>query len=458
MKINNIYMNRRQRMYRLLAAAFAVAGALFCASAEDINLSRYLELVDKGNIDLKLAQKDSENAKQKQNQAMSQLLPTVAAVGSYTRNMDDVEQSAAVAASSQAYNGVYPLIYKDVDSNYDNDITLALSITEKLIDPASLAQFVAAKKGTQIQKTVTEYTRQQVLGGAKKLYAQTQLLLAVQDVKKESAQISEAVYHDTEKKYNAGSATEINLRMAEVDWKKAASEQAEAEKNVRVVLMAFRNLAGLPLDADVALTEKTDDLPSVPEGASLADVLGSRLDYQALLLAKETTGIAFKGALGSYLPSVSAGFTYAYGRMGGYEGKDDWNAYNYSLPSANIKVTIPLCTGGARIAAVKQAQIAGEESDLKIKQKRNEIEQQLVQLKLELDNAYGQIESARMLEQATAEALKITRAAFAAGMSTQLEVSKAMSQYSGAQVNLQNALYTYRAAYYDYELACGKTD
>lgn len=457
MKINNI-MNKGKRIHHFFAAAVVLTGALFCASAEDISLSRYLELVENGNIDIKLAHKEADNAKQQENQALSQLLPTVAAAGSYTRNMADVEQSTAVAASTQAVNGIYPLIRTDLDSNYDNNLTLALSVTENLIDPAALAQFAAAKKGTQIQRTVSEYTRQQVMAGAKKLYAQVQLLEAVAVVKKNAYETSQAVYHDTEQKYNAGSATEVNMRMAEVDVKTAQSALADAEKNVRVVRMAFCNLAGLPLDSEVTLTEKADELMPVPDEAKLTEVLNNRLDYQAQLLGKEAGKIAFNASLASFLPTVSAGFTYAYGQMGGYEGADDWDAYDYSLPSASLKVTIPLCTGGARIAAVKKAQISNDETDLKLQQKRNEIEQELTQLKLELDNDWNQVESARLLEEATAQALKITRASFNAGMTTQLEVLKAVSQYAGAQVNLQNAIYTYRASYYDYEKACGKAD
>ena len=67
MKINN-FMNKGKRIHHFFAAAVVLTGALFCASAEDISLSRYLELVENGNIDIKLAHKDADNAKQQENQ------------------------------------------------------------------------------------------------------------------------------------------------------------------------------------------------------------------------------------------------------------------------------------------------------------------------------------------------------------------------------------------------------
>jgi outer membrane protein TolC len=431
-------------------------GWVAAAGAEKYSLEKYLSLVEENNVTVLLSEKDLASSKQTERQAFSVLLPTVAAAGGYTRNLNDVKESTPVAAVSQVYNGVYPLIYQNVDSNYDNELSLALSATWNLIDPAALAQYEKAKKGTAIQRSETEYTRQQVLTGAEKLYAQTQLLESVAEVKKNVAATSEAVYHDMEKKYNAGTATEVNLRMAEVDWKSDLSSVSEAEKNIRVSMMALKNLAGLPLDASVELTDSSAELPPLPEKADLGEVLGSRLDYQAALLSKEISAITYRASMASFLPTVSSSFTYAYGQYGGYAGKNDWDAYDYNLASVGLKVTVPLFTGGARLAAIKQAKIMQDASDLQLKEKRDSIEQDLVSIELQLDEAWQQIDSARTLEDATSRALAITRTAFANGMDTQIELSKAMSQYANAQVNLQNAIFNYRAAYYDYQCACGK--
>lgn len=422
------------------------------------DLKEYLALVEKNNLTLLISDKDRESASAGRRAAFSQFLPSVAAQGGYTRNLKDVMQSTAVAASSTQVSGIYPLIYKDVDSNYDNQISMALSATWKVIDPSVLAQYEKAKKGAQIQDEVTEYTRQQVLAGAKKLYAQTQLLVSVSSVKKEAAAVSEAVCHDVEKKYNAGTATEVNLRMAEVDWKNDAAAQSAAENNVRISMIALKNLAGLPLDADISLPAGDETVPPIPEAAELGSILGARLDYQAAFGSKDIASITSKAAVASFLPTVNASFTCAYAQLGGYEGKDDWDAYNTTQSSLGITVTIPLFTGGARIAALQSAKIQKESVDLQLREKRNAIEQETEQLRMALEEDLRQIDSARTLAAATGQALVITRTAYENGMDTQLELSKALSQDAGAQVNLQNAIFQYKAALYDYQTACGMTD
>jgi outer membrane protein TolC len=445
------------RFYKYAAVVCLVCvQTVFNAGAEKYSLTEFIDRVEKNSVTVRISQKDLESARQTQHQAFAGLLPTVAASGGYTRNLNDLESMTAVAAGTTQLNGVYPLIYQNVDTNYDNELSAALSVTWNLIDPAAFAQYQKAKKGTQIQQVTTEYTRQQVITGAKKLYAQSLLLESVADVKKNVAVTSEAVYRDMQKKYAAGTATEVNLRMAEVDWKTDLSAVSEAEKNVRVSMMALKNLAGLPLDSDLTLAEDVSELPPLPEKASLGTVLGARLDYRAAQLAEDVAAITFNASLASFAPTVSSSFTYAHVQYGGYEGKDDWNAYDVTQSSAGLKVTIPLFTGGARIAMIQNAHIQKEQSELRLKNTRDSIEQALVTYELELQEAWQQIDSAKTLEDATAQALAITRTAFENGVDTQIELSKAMSQHANAQVNLQNALYTYRAAYYDYQFACGK--
>ena len=66
----------------------------------------------------------------------------------------------------------------------------------------------------------------------------------------------------------------------------------------------------------------------------------------AALLSKELAEEAYRASIGTFLPTISARFAYAYGQMGGMEGKNNWNAMNYSVPQVSLNVTIPLFTGG----------------------------------------------------------------------------------------------------------------
>jgi outer membrane protein TolC len=47
----------------------------------------------------------------------------------------------------------------------------------------------------------------------------------------EAEKISEETYRNIERMYAAGTTVELNVLMAEVDWKNAVTDTAEAERN-----------------------------------------------------------------------------------------------------------------------------------------------------------------------------------------------------------------------------------
>jgi len=447
-------MNNLKIMF--IAAGLFLSAVADCLYPEEYNLEKYLSSVEQNNRDLQIARKNADAAGETVRQAFAALIPSVGVSGGYTRNLKDVKEPTAVYAYDAGLSGIYPLHYEDVDSNYDNELQVALGVSQSLYDPAAAANYEQAKKNRDIQQTAEDYTRQSLLTAAKKLYAQVQLLDAIVTVRKETAETSEAVYLSIEKKYNAGTATELDLRMAEVDWKNDISAEAEAEKNAALGLMALKTLAGLPQNCDMSLNEKTETVPALPQENNMSEVLAARTDYRITLLSKDMADLIYKSSLTGFLPTVTGSFTLAYGQYGGYEGKDDWDAYDYTAAQLGIKIALPLFTGGYRPSKVKEAEIGRETARLQIQKKKDEIEQDLVSAQLRMKESSRKIESARALADASLRASSLARIAFENGLGTQLAVSQANTNTAQAKLNLQNAIYEYRTAYYDWESASGK--
>jgi outer membrane protein TolC len=435
-------------MFLYILMTMMLVGGALPLFALDYNLASYLEKVEADNRDLELSRQRVASALESIKQTRSALLPTIAVAGGYTRNFTDIEEPTAVASQS----GGGPLIYQDVDSNFDNEMTLAASVSQKIIDPEATARYAQARRNSLIQTNADDYTRKSILTAAKKLYAQTQLAFAVAQVREESEMTSKEVYDNIEKKYTAGVSTELDLRMAEVDWKNAVTQTAEANKNAQLALMTLKTLAGIPQEEDVHLIEKIDVLPELPEIPELGGVLSSRSDYQAQLLSRDIADIAYKSALASYLPSISGSLTYAYG---GY-GNDSLNGdYDYTSVQLGVKISLPVFTGGYRQSLVESARIQQTNSSVEIMKSQDQIEQDLSSLHLQMVEARRRLDSAHALVDASSRAASLARTALSSGLGTQLAVSQATSNLAQAQVGLQNAIYTYRALYYDWQLATG---
>jgi outer membrane protein TolC len=268
------------------------------------------------------------------------------------------------------------------------------------------------------------------------------------------------LHQSAERKYRAGTATELDLLMAEVDWKQKAVAASEARKNAETALLAFRNLAGIPLSETVTLTENNDDIlrtesPALPDTLELNRVLAGRADYRALLLSRDMADIGKKSTIGSFLPTVSAGFSFAYGGMGNDSLTGD---YDYTAARITLGVNIPLFAGGYRLSRVKAAQIEQEKAMLALTKKQNDIESNLVEIQLRLHEANERIETARLIETAARRAFTLSQTAFTNGLITQLSVTEAANRLDEASLGLQNAVCEYRSAWYDWELASGSVD
>lgn len=420
-------------------------------AAEEYTLEEYLHKVETGNPELILSLMDNLIARETEKQARSLLLPTVGSSLGYNRNVFDIEKPTAVASLP----GGGPLIWQDVDQNMDNELTFGVGLQQKLFSPEAIAKYKGAKTGSDIQVAMTGYTRAYVLTVAKKLYAQVQLAQELYLVRRDAEKTAEQVYQSVERKFNAGSVAELDLRAAEVEWKKAVSATAEAKKNSELVVMSFKTLAGLPLENDVNLVENAADIPELPMLPVIEDVLTNRYDYRAQILADKIASISQKAAYASFLPEITGSISCAVGQLGNGSGFDD---YSYEAMIVGLNVQIPLYTGGYRFSLIEKANLQKKQSEVRIQQKQDEIAKDLVAIRLRMEEAQKSIASAKAIESVAQRASVLAQTSFDAGLGTRLAVSEANTNLLGARLNLENAIYSYRAAWYDWEFATGQAE
>ncbi|MDR1506320.1 MAG: TolC family protein [Treponema sp.] len=432
-----------------LAFAVLLLPAVMPVQAEEYDLTAYLAKVQQNNPDLTLAQKELELARANVAQARSAFFPTIGVQGGYTRNLTDAMRSTPVASAP----GGGPLIYQDVDSNYDNELSLGIGVNQTLYDAGAIASYNKARKGRAIREQSFEAARLSIQCAAKKLYAQARLVLMVVEIMEASEHHSNEIYQSTERKYRAGAATELDLLMAEVDWKTKAASVTEARKNAELALIAFRTLAGIPVTEAVTLTEQFGELPQIPESPALDKVLASRPDYRALVLSRELSDIDRRAAISSFLPTASASFSYALGGMG--DGGSLTGDYDFNSAQLSLAVTIPLFTGGYRLARLKAAGIEQEKAAVALSQRRSGIESELIELHLRLEEAAERVESARLIVSTAERAVALSQTAYSNGLTTQFNVAEAVNRLGEARLGSESAVFEYLSAYYDWELSGG---
>ncbi|MDR1211647.1 MAG: TolC family protein [Spirochaetaceae bacterium] len=443
-------MKNSKLVYKLfLLCLVFTCGIPASIRAEEYDLTAYLAKVEQNNPDLALAARDLALAKTSVAQARAAFLPGVGVQGGYSRNFTDDMRSTPVAS----VDGGGPLVYRDVDSNYDNELTLGIGVNQTLFDTGAIANYSRARQGQRIRESSLEVARQNIRRAAQKIYAQTRLTLDVVIIMEASEQFSRETYQSAERKYRAGTATELDLLLAEVDWKRKVTATAEARKNSELALIAFRSLAGIPPSEAITLAGEFGGLPETPESPDLETILAQRPDYRSLVLSRGLSDIERRAALSSFLPTVSASFSYALGGMG--NGSSLLGDYDFTSSKLSLSVNVPLFAGGYRLSRVKAAGIEQEKAAIALSQRRRGIESELIELRLRLDEAAQRVESARLIEETAQRAVSLAQSSYANGLTTQLTVAEAVNRLGEARLGLQSAIFEYRSICYDWEFAAG---
>jgi len=346
-----------------------------------------------------------------------------------------------------------PLVFQDVRANYDNELTMGIGISQVLFSAGAISNYGKAKLGKAIREQSFEAARLAVLCAAKKLYLRAQLALLVVEIRESSERFSLEQYQRVERRRQAGAATEMDMLSAEVDWRSKTDAAREARKNAELVLLAFRDLAGIPHSQAITLTQENSGPPEIPETSNLGNILANRADYRALMLSRELSGIERKAARNAFLPEVSASFNYALGGMG--NGSSLIGDYDFKSATLGITVNIPILAGGARLARMKAAQLEQEKAIIALSQKETAIESELIELQLRLDDARQRFDSSYRTVETAQRAVELAQAAYTNGQATYLTVTDAQDKLDLIWLNFVNVNFEYFSAYYDWELATG---
>jgi outer membrane protein TolC len=419
------------------------------ALAEEYNLETYLSLVERNNPDLLMALKELELASTGVSQAKSAFLPRIGVQGGYNRNLIERTQSTPVASMP----GGGPLVYQDIRNNFDNELTLGIGVNQVLFSASALSNYNKAKIGQAIREQSLDAVRLAILNEEKKLYIRAQLALLVVEIRESSERLSLEQYQRVERRRQVGAAIEMDLLSAEVDWRIKTDAAVEAKKNAELVLIAFRNLAGIPHSQTITLTQVNTDMPELPETPNLGSVLASRADYRSLLLARDLTDVDRKAVRNAFFPELSASFSYAFGGMG--NGTSLIGDYDFNSASFGLSLNIPIATGGLRLARMKAADIEKEKANIALWQRETAIESELYELELRLNESRQRIESSNRIVETARRAVALAQTAYSNGQATALTVVDAQDKLDQVWLNFANVVFEYMSAYYDWELAVG---
>ena len=435
------------KKYFLLITIAAIFLNLNLGICETYDVNKYLDAVKEKNKDLKLAVKDREMAAVQEKEAKSSALPSVGMQADYNRNLTDYYMYFDKSALMPGASGLLKAPLKR-----DNDYSAAVGLQQTLFSPIVGDAIQAASQYRKMSDYIYDANLNAVVTGAQKLFYRCLLLKKVVEVNRSAEENSLENFREMKLRYDNGQVSEFELLQAETRWKRSIPETSEAERNLNLAMNNLKSIAGIDMDYDMDLSGSLDSIPEMPDSVSVANVLASRPDFQALTWENQLRRTGLSAAKNAYLPTLKGVLAYQYsGQSDKFEFAEE-NKFWY----AGIKFSIPVYTGGAIDAKVQAAQVELGKTDIKIEKTKENISTDLVNIYLRLKESKLRIESASSTVETAGKAFKIAETSAREGLATQLQLKDTRVVYDQSKLYYYSTVYDYLDAYFDWEYFVGK--
>jgi len=240
-------------------------------------------------------------------------------------------------------------------------------------------------------------------------------------------------YESAKKKFENGSATELELLQAEVEYKTHKPKIEEAKKNYENILDLLKINLGIDTSQTIVLKDSLEgEIPkSLPEFC-----VEKRLDLKSLELQMEMLKLQKNIFKSSNLPSLFAGFNYLYQRPFGFI--DEWKGY-WVL---NLGLSFPIFDGFKNIS--KAREIEANLKSLKYMYKFNSLSayNSYMTAKRDYEIALKNLTAAKENLKLARKLYEMAKVQYEEGLISELDFIDAETSYFAQKVNYLNSLGT----------------
>ncbi len=378
------------------------------------------------------------------------LFPQIDATGSYQRVLIKNDIRAMMGSDS-------PMAQQMPDTKIGSYNTFAVgaSASMPLVNAALWKSIKISGQSVELAVEKARASRLDLVAQVKRAYYTTLLAKESFRVFRELYENALSNYGQTEKKYNAQKASELDMTTAKTNLAGAIPNVYSAESDVMLALWQLKAVIGADLDEHIDIVGSLDDY---------SDLLNTEPSYDSLSLEGNSTmkqlSIQAEQLLQTvklrqlaYVPTLAATISITYSAVSNDPMTNlGWFPYSY----AGLSLNIPIFSGGRRYHDVKQARNQYEQLQLQTrsteKQLRISVQQQLSAMQTAA-KSYGASKDAL----ASAEkAYQIAAKSYEVGRATMVELDNAQLNLTQCQLSLSNNIYSYIAAQAQLESILGE--
>lgn len=263
-------------------------------------------------------------------------------------------------------------------------------------------------------------------------------------------------FQQTEKKYKAEKASELDYQRAKSTVQNAIPNVYDSESSVVLGLWQLKAVMGIDLDEDIDVAGTLMDYSEMM-GTDMVggDVLTLENNSSLRQLAIQAEELANNVKLQKYasLPSLALSFSYSLNAM-----TNDFNFSEYQwspYSAAGLSLSIPIFAGGRRANAVRQAQNQFEQIKLQSENAERQLRIAIRQYLNQMETSSKSFASAESGVDTARKAYDIAAKSYNLGRSTITELNNAQLALTQAQLAQSQAIYSFIVAKANLEQTLG---
>jgi outer membrane protein TolC len=394
----------------------------------DLTLDDAIQRGLRTNLGVILQSSSQLNANGQRLEQLQALLPTVTGTASYT-----VEQ-INLAAYGINFPGLAPIIGPFQVENFQ------ASLSQTLFSLPALRNYMQAKHNFKSAKYSAEDARDMVVLTVGNAY-----LLCVADaarveaVKAEMA-TSKVSLDQAIAAHDAGTSPKLDVLRAQVDYQNEQQNLISTANQLAKDKLALARTIGLPLDQQFALIDSAPyaALDHVDPKTAFESALKNRKDLKSLDESLKAAGEQKKAAWEQQLPTAD---------VSGFFGDEGTTVgHSHGVYTATGEVTAPILQIAKTHGDEQVAGAAYTQAQAKLSDQVQQVNQDIRSSILDIEAAAKLVEATKSNVDLATEALSEAQQRFHEGISDNLPVSQAQSQFEQANDQYISALYQHNVA------------
>jgi len=263
----------------------------------------------------------------------------------------------------------------------------------------------------------------------------------------------------TQRKYNAQKASELDLTRAKTNYANAIPAVYDAESNVVLSLWQLKAVMGMNLGEDIDIAGELSDYSRQMfyDIHSLDDPsLEKNSSVRQMAIQAEQLSRTIRLQKAASLPSLSLGFHYSVNAANNDFNFSEykWSPYSY----AGLSLSIPIFSGGKRSNAIKQAKVQAMQLEIQRADTERQLQIAIRQYLNAMEAAMKSLSAAQSAVESAQKAYAIASRSYNIGRSTLTDLNDAQYSLTQAQLTVSQAIYSFVSAKASLENILGKEE